>query len=304
MGQVTCQHCGGAMRRHNFSEGNSKVFVGIFVALLGVIVFIVLPIIGWVLGPLLFVWALGMGGKRKQSMRCVDCGYFYEVKKGFGAFSPLLVFVGLGMLGVFGSTLFIDTDEPPASNSQAPASVARTELAPSEDVNDTVEVVIGGSGFGSAVKPSHPDLEQVTQETLQYLKDNPKLSYQDKYDLYLLLSELHPDNKAYSDSVLFYGGELRREEREIQQAVDRSEGIQRQFSPYSGAHYGLQRLIKSAMHNPDSYEHVRTSYSDEGGYLIVETTYRGTNAFGATIRGYVKAQVGLNGQIIDIIEGG
>lgn len=56
------------------SSGN---FVGLIAALivltLGIAVFILIPIIGWVLGPLMILLSLGMGGKRTKVWRCASC---------------------------------------------------------------------------------------------------------------------------------------------------------------------------------------------------------------------------------------
>ena len=59
-------------------------------------------------------------------------------------------------------------------------------------------------------------------------------------------------------------------------------------------------MIKLAMHNPDSYEHVKTVYRVSGEHLVVTTTYRGTNGFGAIVKNFIRAKVTLDGQIIEI----
>ncbi len=41
---------------------------------------------------------------------------------------------------------------------------------------------------------------------------------------------------------------------------------------------------------------------DKGSYLIVQTTFRGKNAFGGVIKNTVKAKESLNEQILEIIE--
>lgn len=81
----------------------------------------------------------------------------------------------------------------------------------------------------------------------------------------------------------------------------RERSVQAAFSPLSGAHRGLERRIKSVMHNPASYEHVVTRYQDDGGSIFVQTTYRGTNGLGAIVTESVQARADINGKILEIL---
>lgn len=57
------------------------------------------------------------------------------------------------------------------------------------------------------------------------------------------------------------------------------------------------------MHNPKSYEHVKTEILDEKRwFMIVKTTFRGTNKFGAVVQNTVTAKVHLKGDILEIIK--
>ena len=78
--------------------------------------------------------------------------------------------------------------------------------------------------------------------------------------------------------------------------------IDRQFTVWSGSHRNLESLIENNLKDPDSYEHIETSYFDIGDYLIVQTRYRARNGFGGMTMGFVKAKVSLNGRILEIIE--
>lgn len=82
----------------------------------------------------------------------------------------------------------------------------------------------------------------------------------------------------------------------------RGEKISKQFFPFSGEHANLARFVKANMKNPDSYDHVKTVYLDKGDYLIVETTYRGTNSFGGVVPNTIKAKVDIDGNLIDILK--
>lgn len=56
------------------------------------------------------------------------------------------------------------------------------------------------------------------------------------------------------------------------------------------------------MNDPNSYEHVKTVYWDMGDHLVVETTYRGKNAFGGLVLGRIKAKATLSGEIFEILK--
>lgn len=73
------------------------------------------------------------------------------------------------------------------------------------------------------------------------------------------------------------------------------------FSAWDGSHIALTRAIKAAMHDPSSYQHVDTTYIDRGDYLVVTTTYRGRNAFGAIVEHSITAHTDLDGAIIRIV---
>lgn len=90
--------------------------------------------------------------------------------------------------------------------------------------------------------------------------------------------------------------------RELTPAEQREKDIKRQFSPLDGSHRNLERLVKNALHDPDSYDHVETRYSDKGDHLMVSLKYRAVNGFGATRLHRAVAKVGLDGSIIQVID--
>ncbi len=55
------------------------------------------------------------------------------------------------------------------------------------------------------------------------------------------------------------------------------------FSAWDGSNKEMVRETKSRMNNPDSFEHVETRYSDRGDKVLLKMTFRGKNAFNATI---------------------
>jgi ribosomal protein L37AE/L43A len=74
-GIPTCQQCGGVMKKTVISSGNCT---GIVVALIvfcgGIVIAVAIPVIGWVIGPIICIGALFMGGKRSKVWKCTKCG--------------------------------------------------------------------------------------------------------------------------------------------------------------------------------------------------------------------------------------
>lgn len=81
----------------------------------------------------------------------------------------------------------------------------------------------------------------------------------------------------------------------------REEKIRQQFSAWNGAHYGLEKVVKQGMNNPDSYQHVKTVYSEEADGLVVTMQYRGTNSFGGVITNKAMAKTDMDGNVVSII---
>jgi len=85
-------------------------------------------------------------------------------------------------------------------------------------------------------------------------------------------------------------------------AEQREKDISRQFSAWDGSHRNLEALIQDSLHDPDSYDHVETRYSDKGDHLMVALKYRAVNGFGAKRLYQAIAKVGLDGTIISVID--
>jgi len=103
--------------------------------------------------------------------------------------------------------------------------------------------------------------------------------------------------------------ELRKKEQEEaekkkleDEAKAKTEMIEKQFSAWDGSHIKLLRLIKDSMNDPDSYEHIETKYWDMKDHIIVNTIFRGKNAFGGVVKTTVKAKVSLDGENVEILE--
>jgi len=143
--------------------------------------------------------------------------------------------------------------------------------------------------------------EKETKRIIAEINEVPSNDYQRLKQLYEDLSKMYPDNEDYKKKINYCALRLKKEKERQAVADAREESIDDQFSKYDGSHRNLTRFIKENMNDPDSYDHVKTVYWDRDDYLIVETTFRGKNAFGAVVKNSVKAKVSLEGEILQII---
>ncbi len=74
--------------------------------------------------------------------------------------------------------------------------------------------------------------------------------------------------------------------------------IKDQFSSFDGHNIYMERAVKKSMNDPDSYEHLETSYELIGDSMVVYSQFRGKNAFNAKVVGDAKALMDINGTII------
>ena len=58
---------------------------------------------------------------------------------------------------------------------------------------------------------------------------------------------------------------------------------QQYFSGWNGSNPQFVEAVKNAMSDPDSFEHVETTYYEKGNDLRIKMIYRGKNAYNATI---------------------
>jgi hypothetical protein len=105
----------------------------------------------------------------------------------------------------------------------------------------------------------------------------------------------------YQDERAKYLAEKEKKKQE-EEKEKRRKMIENSFSAWDGSHRNLTKFIKANMNDPDSYEHVETRYRDNNDHLIVQTTFRGKNAFGGVVINTVIAKVSLDGEVLEIID--
>ncbi len=82
------------------------------------------------------------------------------------------------------------------------------------------------------------------------------------------------------------------------------EDFKLQFSFWNGSHRNTVEYVKERMHNPKSFEHVETRYTDyaEKGFRHIQMKYRGTNLFNAVVTNSIWVKVDLNGNVIEVLK--
>lgn len=138
---------------------------------------------------------------------------------------------------------------------------------------------------------------QILADAAEALDQNKFQEVINDYSRYLVV-----DDEGLNAHIATAKVGLAGQEAKAAAAEARKNRIKSQFSAWDGSHNALERIIKDAMNDPGSYEHVSTAYWDRGDHLIVQTTFRGKNAFGALMRNSVKARVTLDGIIEEILE--
>ena len=77
-------------------------------------------------------------------------------------------------------------------------------------------------------------------------------------------------------------------------------------NPFDLSYGPFNDFIKSQMNNPKSFEHVKTitRYINDvkEPYVLLQTTFRGENAFGGVVTNTIKAKVNVKTQYIYDIE--
>lgn len=127
--------------------------------------------------------------------------------------------------------------------------------------------------------------------------------------IYAELVALDPSNKTYQQKLERFtkarDAQVAKEAAKIAADLEKAEHqkkIEAQFSGWDGSHRQFERLIKDAMNDPGSYEHVETKYIDKGSYIRVFCTFRGKNAFGGIVKNTKIADFDLNGNFLKEVQ--
>lgn len=80
--------------------------------------------------------------------------------------------------------------------------------------------------------------------------------------------------------------------------IECEKNFMKNISSWDGSHMGIVVAVQQSMNDPDSFEHVKTTYGEhkKGGF-IVSMAYRGNNSFGAKILTSIDIRVGCDGSM-------
>ena len=118
----------------------------------------------------------------------------------------------------------------------------------------------------------------------EYISDHT-VEYSEGLDVSFVLNEA-------TDEIIFTG-----RGRSAEDYMKRR--IEQGFNSWDGSHKELTKYIKDSMNDPDSYEHIKTRYLTFREYMIVETEFRGKNAYGILVKNKVEAKVSYGGELLD-----
>ena len=155
---------------------------------------------------------------------------------------------------------------------------------------------------GNKLSPAHDTIyfqlsKIATAEGDANIDDLNRAIHQKEYDSLLALN--FNDEVYLPKTIIVLAPDAEQQKENIAKA-ERRDKINRQFSIWDGSHRNLTRYIKQKMNDPDSYEHIQTTWLDKKNYILVQTECRGKNAFGAKIINVVTAKVDLDGNILQI----
>jgi hypothetical protein len=122
--------------------------------------------------------------------------------------------------------------------------------------------------------------------------------------IYTTLMQEEPGNKQKYQAKLKKVEELLEAKRIVAEANAKKAALEekakRQFSPFDGSHGKVEDALKSALKNPDSYEHVKTQYIVKPNEITVFTTYRARNSFNAVLTETAVATVDGDGNVLSL----
>ena len=186
------------------------------------------------------------------------------------------------------------------------------DIADKMAAGKSAEALAVASKYASVSKD--PDLARakrmvLVQQAREQLKDEDSVPLAKRVELYKALVDNDPSDTVAASKAKELGEQLEKQvaaQRAAQAAAtaaaSRKQAIEAQFSGWDGSHRRVEAAVKQFMKNPDSYQHVQTKYIDTGSKIIVTTTIRGTNSFGAVVPSTFVAEVDVNGNVLSISE--
>ncbi|WP_312825899.1 SHOCT domain-containing protein [Epilithonimonas sp.] len=94
---------------------------------------------------------------------------------------------------------------------------------------------------------------------------------------------------------------VQKEEIQIEiKNIKQQEFAKKNISSWDGSNPKLERTVKKAMNDPDSYEHVQTTFEYKKDKVIGTMLYRGKNAFGGKIVDKAVGTFDYDGNLLEV----
>ncbi|MBP0613568.1 hypothetical protein J8J42_10975 [Chryseobacterium sp. cx-311] len=153
------------------------------------------------------------------------------------------------------------------------------------------------------------DVNKGEGETTQteFLRSNEPKTTQQKIDSAKLLRQLEKDNPdIYLQNLQkeLEGPNLttvEREEIEIEiKGIRTLRSADKNISSWDRSNPVLVKEVKKTMKDPDSFEHIETTFDYKKDKVIGEMQYRGTNSFGAKVISTTKGVFDYEGNLLSV----
>ncbi|MBL7148563.1 MAG: zinc ribbon domain-containing protein [Candidatus Cloacimonetes bacterium] len=235
---------------------------------------------------------------------CPHCGK--KKKKTNGCLIVLIIFISISLLiGVI--------DNLPKSSSKSKIQVSRKQFDKNIEIYyDNINTALQNKNYEYALTElklfkhfnmiDYKNIKELYVNTLKLkVSKIPYSNFQANINIYKELVFFEPENNRFKKKLDYYQNQLNILNKKKQKEENRKNLIAKHFSSWDGSHNGLTKYIKNSMHDPSSYKHVETFYGDYDNYLVIETKFRGKNAFGGIVTNSIKAKVDLNGNVIEVL---
>ncbi|MCT8345445.1 MULTISPECIES: hypothetical protein [Photorhabdus] len=145
--------------------------------------------------------------------------------------------------------------------------------------------------------------KEIVENYVSY-KDIPETETDDFYSCLSQISYTKSGDLKLGDVLGWCYADYTQDPKSLTNRINFDEFMSK-FSGWDGSYRPLEKIIKENMHDESTYKHVETTYRlilDKNPHAVIETTFKGSNAYGGIVKQTISANVDIKtGQIINII---
>ncbi|GBF49418.1 hypothetical protein LPTSP4_09310 [Leptospira ryugenii] len=145
-------------------------------------------------------------------------------------------------------------------------------------------------------------LKSITEEQFLSIEEGNFLNLTPNNDLNKLLSQTLKNNKKIWTQMKLEQLKLEEMKLIVAEKKERQKKIDSHFSYFNGSNKRLVEYVKDRLHDPSSFEHVKTVYSDKGKYIDITMAYRAKNVFGGLVLNSIKAHLYLENNHLEVFQ--